>query len=97
LVAIGELLLATAAVIVGVQLWHHGIATMITPISGRPPLVSTVFHGNWQSFAIGLVTIAALLVLDAIRQATLAIGTRQRSAFAPVDEPSDDEPAPDSD
>jgi hypothetical protein len=90
-VAFGEVLLATAAVIVGVLAWRHGIATMVTPITGRPALVSTIFHGSWQSSAIGLVTIAALLVLDAIRQAALAIGTRQRSAFAPAAEPRDDE------
>jgi hypothetical protein len=84
-IAAGELVLATVAVIVGALCWHRGVVTMVTPLGGgRPPLVSTMFHGSWQSGAIGLATVAALLLLDAIRQLALAIRTRQRP---PADEP----------
>ncbi len=92
-VAIGELLLATAAVIVAVLCWHRGIATMITPLgNGRPPLVSTMFHGSWQSGAIGLVLVAGLLLLDALRQVLLATRTRQRPATPPPGVPLADDP-----
>jgi hypothetical protein len=78
-VAAGEVVLAVAAVLVGVACWRHGVTTMVTPLgAGRPPLVSTIFYGNWMAAGIGLVTIAALLVLDAIRQLALGVRTRRR-------------------
>jgi len=80
LVAAGELLLAAAAVIVGVLCWHRGVTTMVTPLGpGQPPLVSTIFYADWMASAIGLVLVAAVLVLDAVRQALLAIRTRRRT------------------
>jgi hypothetical protein len=79
-VAAGEVVLAVAAVLVGVACWRHGVTTMVTPLgTGRPPLVSTIFYGNWMAAGIGLVTIAALLVLDAVRQLVLGVRTRRRA------------------
>lgn len=79
LVAAGELIVAAAAVIVGIACWRHGVTTMVTPLSGgQPPLRSTIFYGDWMAGGIGLVTVAALLVLDAIRETALAVRTRSR-------------------
>lgn len=79
LVAAGEAVLATAAAVVAVLCWHRGVTTMVTPLGpGQPPLVSTIFYADWMAFAIGLVLVATLLVLDALRQALLAIRTRRR-------------------
>lgn len=99
--AAGEVVLAAVAVVVGVWCWHRGIVPIVTPTgNGTPPLVSIVFYGNWMSGAIGLCTVAALLVLDALRQTVLAIRTRRRrKADVPsvtdplIDDPSLDEKA----
>lgn len=78
-VAVGELVLAAVAVVVGIMLWRHGVKTLITPLGdGKPPLVSTIFYGDWMAMGIGLVTGAAVLVLDAIREVILAVRTRTR-------------------
>lgn len=71
--------MAVAAVIVGIVCWRHGVTTMVTPLgNGQPPLRSTIFYGNWMAEGIGLVTVAAVLVLDAIREVLLALRTRDR-------------------
>ncbi|HVV21109.1 MAG TPA: hypothetical protein VHF06_16855 [Pseudonocardiaceae bacterium] len=78
-VAAGEVVVAVAAVIIGVTCWRHGVTTMVTPLgNGQPPLTSTIFYGSWMAGGIGLVTVAALLVLDAIREVLLAVRTRRR-------------------
>ena len=87
-VAAGEVLLAAVAVVVGILCWHRGFNQIVTPIPGRPALVSTVLYGNWAAGAIGLVVLAGFLVLDAARQAFLAVRTRQRPApELPADDP----------
>lgn len=90
-VAAGELVVAALAVAVGILLWGRGITTMVTPLGGgRPPLVSTIFYGNWMAAGIGLVAVAALLVLDAIREVILAARARgRRSPEITVPRPSD--------
>lgn len=90
-VAAGELVLAAVAVVVGILLWGKGITTMVTPLGGgRPPLVSTIFYGNWMAAGIGLVAVAALLVLDAIREVILAARARgRRSPEITVPRPPD--------
>jgi hypothetical protein len=79
LVAAGEVVLAVVGVVFAVVCWHHGVTTMVTPLgNGQPPLVSTIFLGNWMAAGIGLVVVAAFLVLDALRQVLLAVRTRRR-------------------
>jgi hypothetical protein len=79
-VAVGEVVLAAAAVLVGVLCWHRGVTTMVTPLGpGQPPLVSTIFYADWMAAAVGLVLVATLLALDALRQVMLAIRTRRRA------------------
>lgn len=78
-IAFGEVVLAAVAVVVGVLCWHRGVTTMVTPLGpGQPPLVSTIFYADWMAAAVGLVLVAALLVLDALRQTLLAVRTRHR-------------------
>ncbi|HEY4022278.1 MAG TPA: hypothetical protein VGM75_26555 [Pseudonocardiaceae bacterium] len=97
--ALGEVVLAAVAVLVGIWCWHRGIVQIVTPTgNGTPPLISIVFYGDWMSGAIGLCTVAALLVLDALREIVLAVRTRRRRTTLPatkdyplVDEPVDDE------
>lgn len=94
--ALGEVVLAAVAVLVGIWCWHRGIVPIVTPTQkGTQPLVSMVFYGNWMSGAIGLCTVAALLVLDAIRETALAVRTRRRRGAIPAtrDYPLVDEPA----
>jgi hypothetical protein len=83
--ALGEVVLAAVAVLVGIWCWHRGIVPIVTPTgNGTPPLVSIVFYGNWMSGAIGLCTVAALLVLDALREIVLALRTRRRRPVLPA-------------
>jgi hypothetical protein len=78
-VAAGEVVLAVVAVVFSTVAWKHGVTTMVTPLgAGQPPLRSTIFYGNWMSIGILLVTVAAILVLDAIRECVLALRTRSR-------------------
>jgi hypothetical protein len=96
LVALGEVLLAAVAVVVGVLCWHRGFTQIVTPVPGQRPLVSSVLYGNWAAAAIGLVVLAGLLVLDAIRQTVLALRTRQRPAPELPADDDDLEPEPSS-
>ena len=87
-VAAAEVVLAAAAVVVGILCWHRGFNQIVTPIAGRSPLVSTVLYGNWAAGAIGLVVLGGFLVLDALRQTFLAVRTRQRpEPELPADDP----------
>ena len=80
LVALGEAIIAVVAVVVAIQLWNRGVTTMVTPLgAGQPPLRSTIFYANWMAGAIGLITVAAFLTLDGLRQTLLAVRTRRRS------------------
>jgi hypothetical protein len=58
--------------------WQHGIQEFSYPLDGRPPLVSTRYHGNWVALAVVAATVGGILVLDAIRQVILAVRTRDR-------------------
>ena len=78
-VAFGEVVLAAAAVVLGVIFWHRGVTTMVTPLGpGQRSLTSTIFYADWMAAAILSVLVAALLTLDALRQTLLAVGTRRR-------------------
>ncbi|MGH3438533.1 MAG: hypothetical protein ACRDRN_18945 [Sciscionella sp.] len=78
IVAVLELLLATAAVLVAILLWHHGTVRIVYPIKPGQSLVSTRLLGNYAAGAIGLCTLAGLLLLDALRQEVLAMHARRR-------------------
>lgn len=95
-VAAGEVVVAVAAVLLAVASWRHGVEHLSTPLAdGRPPLRSTIYSGNWMSIGVGLVTVGAFLVLDALRQTALAIRTRRRPAPEPTTF-TDPEPEPEA-
>jgi hypothetical protein len=78
LVALAEVLLAGVAVWFAFDLWPRGVATIVTTLTDGRVLESTRYVGSWMAAAIGLGTLAALLVLDAIRQVALAVRTRPK-------------------
>lgn len=78
LVALAELLVAGGAVWAAFYCWPRGVATITERYPDGLELVSTRFVGSWMAAAIGLGTLAAILVLDALRQTVLAARTRPR-------------------
>jgi hypothetical protein len=78
LVALGELLLAGVALWFAFDFWPRGIAKVVTTLSDGLVLESTRSVGSWLAAAIGLGTVAALLVLDAVRQVALAVRTQPK-------------------
>lgn len=93
LVAVIELVLAGAAVWLAFVVWSNGI-TDITMMTGSGQEVTlTRYHGEVIAGAIGLGTLAALLVLDAMRELMLAVRTKRgrkrnpdREEWPPFDE-----------
>jgi hypothetical protein len=84
-VAGGEVVLAVLMVLAAVWCWRNGVITMTIPKTDtHPDLVSTRYIGSWISGAIGLGTVAALLVVAALRQVLLALRTRDRQALPPL-------------
>lgn len=78
LVALVELLLAAVAVWFSFDVWPRGVATIHTPLSNGVVLESSRWVGSWMALAILLGTVAALLVLDALRQVILAVRARPK-------------------
>lgn len=78
LVAVVEVLVAAGAVWAAFWAWPRGIATITLELDDGSRLESTRFFGNWMGAAILLGTVAAVLVLDAVRQVVLAVRTRPR-------------------
>lgn len=84
-VAAGELVAIVLLVIAAVWCWNRGVVHLAYPIEGREPLISTRYHGNWLGTAVGAITLAVVLALDAVRQVVLAVRTRpQKAAEADV-------------
>ncbi|MFS8098036.1 hypothetical protein LFM09_12915 [Lentzea alba] len=83
LIAAGEVVVVVALAIVAVWCWNRGVVKLAYPIEGREPLISTRYHGNWLGTAVGAVTLAAILLLDAVRQVVLAVRTRPQKAADP--------------
>jgi hypothetical protein len=80
LIAAAEVVAIVALVIFAVWCWNRGIVRLAYPVDGREPLISTRYHGNWLGTAAGAVTLAAILLLDAVRQVVLAVRTRPQKA-----------------
>lgn len=74
-VALAEVLVAGLAVWGAVWAWPHGFASITAVIDGVT-LESERVYGNWLAAAIGFGTVAAVLVLDALRQVLLAARAR---------------------
>ncbi|TDV46985.1 hypothetical protein [Actinophytocola oryzae] len=77
-VALGELVLAAVAVWFSFDVWPRGIANVVERYPDDIVLESTRWVGSWMSLAILLGTVAALLVLDAVRQVILAVRARPK-------------------
>ncbi|MEU4764976.1 hypothetical protein AB0H12_17130 [Actinosynnema sp. NPDC023794] len=84
LIAVGEVVLVALLVVFAVWCWNRGVVHYSYPVPDHPPLESTRFRGNWIGASVGLVTIAGVLLLDAVRQTVLAVRTRGREQ---VEEP----------
>ncbi|WP_143532688.1 hypothetical protein [Saccharothrix sp. ALI-22-I] len=78
LIAAGEVVLVVLLVPVAVWCWNRGVLHYSYPVPDQPPLESTRFKGNWIGASVGLVTVAGVLLLDAVRQTLLAVRTRGR-------------------
>ena len=76
LVALIELVLAGVAVWFAFDVWPRGIAKIVEDYGNGIVLESTRWSGSWMSLAILLGTVAAVLVLDAVRQVLLAVRAR---------------------
>jgi len=77
LVAVVEVLLAALAGWVAYLCWHDSVATVVTRTEDGAVLESHRYFGGLLAAAIGLGTVAALLLVDAVRQLLLAMRARQ--------------------
>lgn len=78
IVALLELALVALAVWGAFAAWSQGMTEVTDPLMADGEASTVRYHGNWIASAIGLATVAALLVLDALRQCMLALSTRRR-------------------
>jgi hypothetical protein len=77
-VALAELVLAGVAVWFAFDFWPRGIAKIVEHYPNGIVLESTRFIGSWMALAILLGTVAAVLVVDAVRQVALAARARPK-------------------
>lgn len=73
LIALVELVLAGVAVWGAFALWQGGISDVVVRLADGATLTSRHYAGDHLAGAIGLGLVAALLVLDAVRQVLLAV------------------------
>lgn len=71
-IAVVETLVAAAAVMSGIWLWHAGIVGISYPIGDGSMLDSSRLLGNHAGGAVALVTFGGLLLVEAIREVGLA-------------------------
>ena len=77
-VALAELVVAGVAVWFAFDFWPRGIAKIVERYPDGIVLESSRWIGSWMAFAILLGTVAAVLVVDAVRQAVLAARARPK-------------------
>jgi hypothetical protein len=77
-VALAELVVAGVAVWFAFDFWPRGIARIVERYPDGIVLESTRFIGSWMALAILLGTVAAVLVVDAVRQVALAVRARPK-------------------
>ncbi len=80
LVAVVEVVLAVLAGWAAYACWHSSVATVVTRTDDGAVLESHRYFGGLLAGAIGLGTVAALLLVDAVRQLTLAVRARSSRA-----------------
>ncbi|GAB3009132.1 hypothetical protein LWP59_02155 [Amycolatopsis acidiphila] len=79
LVALAEIILAAVAVWLAFPLWAMGLKTLTVNLTDGVVLTSTRYIGSWMAAAIGLGLLAALLLVDAIRELLLAVHAKHRA------------------
>lgn len=82
LAAVVEVVLAVAAGWAAYACWHSGAATVVTHTDDGATLESHRYFGGLLAAAIGLGTVAAILLVDAVRQLSLAVRARHRAPQA---------------
>ncbi|SFW48277.1 hypothetical protein [Amycolatopsis australiensis] len=82
LVAAVEVVLAVAAGWAATLCWHSAVATVVTHTDDGATLESHRYFGGLLAAAIGLGTVAAILLVDAVRQLALAVRARHRKPKA---------------
>ncbi|MBB2933656.1 hypothetical protein FHX82_000676 [Amycolatopsis bartoniae] len=78
LVAAVEVVLAAVAIWGAFPLWHHAVRTLTTNLDDGVVLTSTRLLGDWVAASIGLGLVAALLLVDAVREVLLAVRAKHR-------------------
>jgi hypothetical protein len=93
IVALAELVVAGLAVWGAFWAWPQAFATISETITDGVVLDSQRIYGNWIAAAVGFGTLAALLVVDAVRQTLLAVRARprrERRSAAPAEPDAED-------
>jgi hypothetical protein len=70
--------LAGLAIWFAIVCWHSAVATLTSTLTDGTQLISTRYFGNRIAGAIGLGVLAALLLVDAVRQLLLATRPSRR-------------------
>jgi len=80
LIGTAEVLVAAAMVWLAIWLWSNAPVTITQAFpDNRPPFVSHRYFGHWMSLSILSGAVAAVLVVDAVRQFLLAARVRPRA------------------
>jgi hypothetical protein len=77
-VTVAEVIVAGVAIWFAFVLWHGAAVTLTTTLTDGTRLISTRYFGNRVAGAIGLGLLAALLLIDAVRQLLLATRPKRR-------------------
>lgn len=78
IVAAVELLVAIGLVVLAFWAWPQGFETIVSVGRDGREVTATRTYGNWLGAAIGLGAVAALLLVDAVRQVALAVRARPK-------------------
>lgn len=76
--ALGELGAAVVLVLLARWCWHRSLLPIPLPAPGGGTDVVTRMYGNWVAIALALGGMAALLVVDAVRELLLALRAPRR-------------------
>ncbi|SFN99670.1 hypothetical protein SAMN05421854_101259 [Amycolatopsis rubida] len=77
-VALGEVVVAGLVLWAAFALWHAGVGTVVTTAGDGTKLASERYFGGHIAGALGLGTLSAVLVVDAVRQLLLAVRARHK-------------------
>jgi hypothetical protein len=78
LIAAVEVILAAVAIWLAFEFWDLGVKTLTVNLTDGTVLTSTRYLGSWIAGAIGLGMLAALLLVDAVREVLLAVRAKHR-------------------